>query len=146
MNSTSLQANEKTPSAAKHGISAGKPAPLGSTVSDGGVNFSMYSKNARSVELWLFKNPEDAVPYQIIKLDPEKNRSYHYWHVFVEGAGEGLYYGYKVHGEYAPSKGLHFDGSKLLSDLLPKAYTGPATAVATHPFSGWKIRLPHSRA
>ena len=124
MNSTSLQANEKTPSAAKHGISAGKPAPLGSTVSDGGVNFSMYSKNARSVELWLFKNPEDAVPYQIIKLDPEKNRSYHYWHVFVEGAGEGLYYGYKVHGEYAPSKGLHFDGSKLLSDPFAKGIYG----------------------
>lgn len=107
-----------------HITSVGSAAPLGATITGDGVNFSIYSKNAQAVELWLFHHGDDAVPYQIIRLDPEKNRSYHYWHVMVHGAGEGLYYGYKIYGEYAPSRGLYFDGSKLLSDPFSRGLYG----------------------
>ena len=70
-------------------ISEGQAAPLGATVTDEGVNFSLYTRKAFSVELLLFAHPDDAAPCQIIRLDPKKNRSYHYWHVLVHGAGEG---------------------------------------------------------
>ena len=107
-----------------HSISEGFSAPLGATVMDSGVNFSIYSRDATQVELWLFHHKDDEQPYQIIKFDPQKNLSYHYWHVFVHGVGEGLFYGYKIKGEYAPSKGLYFDGSKLLSDPFAKGLYG----------------------
>ncbi|MBQ8650259.1 MAG: glycogen debranching enzyme, partial [Flavobacteriales bacterium] len=120
-NISQLSTADKT---SPHITSVGSAAPLGATITGDGVNFSIYSNNAQAVELWLFHHGDDAVPYQIIRLDPEKNRSYHYWHVMVHGAGEGLYYGYKIYGEYAPSRGLYFDGSKLLSDPFSRGLYG----------------------
>jgi pullulanase/glycogen debranching enzyme len=35
-------------------IAPGRPYPLGATVEDGGVNFSLFSANATGVELLLF--------------------------------------------------------------------------------------------
>ncbi len=105
-------------------ISEGQAAPLGATVTDEGVNFSLYTRKAFSVELLLFAHPDDATPCQIIRLDPKKHRSYHYWHVLVHGAGEGLYYGYRVYGDYLPSEGLYFDGSKLLTDPFARGLYG----------------------
>lgn len=105
-------------------ISEGQAAPLGATVTDEGVNFSLYTRKAFSVELLLFAHPDDAAPCQIIRLDPKKNRSYHYWHVLVHGAGEGLYYGYRVYGDYLPGEGLYFDGSKLLTDPFARGLYG----------------------
>ncbi len=105
-------------------ISEGQAAPLGATVTDEGVNFSLYTRKAFSVELLLFAHPDDATPCQIIRLDPKKHRSYHYWHVLVHGVGEGLYYGYRVYGDYLPSEGLYFDGSKLLTDPFARGLYG----------------------
>ena len=66
--------------------STGRSAPLGATVLPGGVNFSIYSRNATGMELLLFDREDDARPAQVIPIDPVKNRTYHYWHVFVPGA------------------------------------------------------------
>ena len=110
---------EKTspvPQAEPYRVSAGSAAPLGATVVEDGVNFSVYSAGATSVELLLFRHADDTVPFQIVQLDAPQHRSYHYRHALVHGVGQGLYYGYRVHGEYDPSQGLYFDGSKLLSD------------------------------
>src|SRR5512135_1647173 len=73
----------------------GSSFPLGATVSDGGVNFSIFSKSAESVELLLFDHPEDRAPARTVLLDPRKNRTYHYWHVFLPGVGQGQVYGYR---------------------------------------------------
>ena len=62
----------------------GRSAPLGASVEQGGVNFSVYSRDATRVDLLLFDS-EDAPPSRVIRLDPVANRTYHYWHVFVEG-------------------------------------------------------------
>lgn len=105
-------------------ISRGLAAPLGATVMEDGVNFSLYSRKASAVELLLFAGSQDTMPCQIIQLDKITNRSYHYWHVFVHGAGEGLYYGYRVYGDYLPSEGLYFDSSKLLSDPFARGLYG----------------------
>jgi len=77
--------------------SRGSSFPLGATVSHGGINFSVYSKNADAIELLLFEGAGDKVPSRTTLLDQQKNRTYHYWHVFVPNIGPGQIYGYRVH-------------------------------------------------
>ena len=95
--------------------SAGHSYPIGATVADGGVNFCVYSKHATQVELLLFDHADDAQAAQGIALDPQQNRTYEYWHVFVAGAKAGQLYGYRVSGPSEPA-GLRFDSEKLLVD------------------------------
>src|SRR5262245_26659735 len=67
-------------------------APLGATVYPGGVNFSVFSKNATLVELLLFDDENAAQPARVIPLDTYRNRTYHYWHVFVPDLEPGQIY------------------------------------------------------
>jgi glycogen operon protein len=90
-----------------------------------GVNFSVYSKNAAGVELLLFDRADDARPSRVIPLDPGKNRTYFYWHVFVPALPTGQIYGYRVSGPYEPETGLRFDGQKVLLDPYGKALAVP---------------------
>ena len=71
----------------------GRSAPLGASAHADGVNFSVFSKNATGVELLLFDREDASCPSRTIALDPERNRTYHYWHVFVPGIGPGQLYG-----------------------------------------------------
>src|SRR5687767_11346453 len=75
-----------------------RPAPVGATVTDGGVNFSLFSRTATGVELLLFDREDDARPARVVRFDPAADRAYHYWHTFVPGLGPGQLYGYRVHG------------------------------------------------
>ncbi|MCI0685032.1 MAG: glycogen debranching protein GlgX [Gemmataceae bacterium] len=108
----------------KTAASAGRAAPLGATVRDGGVNFSLYSRNAKRVELLLFDR-EDDQPAQVIPIDPGTNRSYHYWHVFVPGVKPGQIYGYRVQGPLDPARGLRFDSTKVLLDPYGRGVVVP---------------------
>ena len=81
----------------------GKSSPLGATVVPGGVNFSLYSRDASGVELLFFNQPEDTKAARAIVLDPVSNRTYHYWHVFVPGVQPGQIYGYRARGPYTHS-------------------------------------------
>jgi len=103
----------------------GKSFPLGATVEHGGVNFSIYSKNADAVELLLFDHSEDAVPSRTICLDPRRNRTYYYWHAFVPHTGPGQIYGYRVNGPCEPERGMCFDPGKVLIDPYGKAVVVP---------------------
>ncbi|HEV7951252.1 MAG TPA: alpha-amylase family glycosyl hydrolase, partial [Glaciihabitans sp.] len=94
---------------------AGTPAPVGATVRDGGVNFSLYSHHAETVELLLF-SAGVAVPSATITLDPARHRTDNYWHIFVPGLKTGQEYGYRVSGPDIPGDGLRFDNSKALLD------------------------------
>jgi len=105
----------------------GSSFPLGATVADGGVNFSVFSKNADAVELLLFENAGDARPSRSIMLDPRKNRTYHYWHVHVPDIGQGQIYGYRVHGPQEPWRGMRFDPQKVLLDPYGRAVAVPDT-------------------
>jgi glycogen operon protein len=110
---------------------SGQSSPLGATVVDGGVNFSLFSRTATAVELLLFDR-EDAAPCREIRLNPEANHTYHYWHAFVPGVGAGQRYGYRVDGPSEPSRGLRFDARKVLLDpygrgvVVPKNYNRQA--------------------
>jgi glycogen operon protein len=72
--------------------------PLGATVYDDGVNFSLASRDATRVELLLYKAHDSAVPFQAIKLDPGIQRTFIIWHVFVEGLKPGVHYTWRVDG------------------------------------------------
>ncbi len=96
--------------------STGRSFPIGATVSADGVNFCVYSEHATVVELLLFDRADDAEPARTFRLDPEENRTYHYWHVFVQGIKAGQIYGYRADRLGDPAAGLRFDPAKLLVD------------------------------
>jgi glycogen operon protein len=111
-------------------------APIGATICDGGVNFSVYSRNATGVELQLFDRVDDSKAARTVRIDPVAGRSYHYWHVFVPGVKEGQIYGYRVDGPSDPARGLRFDATKVLLDpygrglSVPSGYSRSAAANA----------------
>ena len=86
-----------------------------------GANFCIFSLHATSVELLLFDGPDDARPKRVIPLDPVRNTTFCYWHVFVPGVKAGQVYGYRAFGPYDPSAGHRFDGSKVLLDPYVRA-------------------------
>ena len=73
-------------------ICRGRALPLGATVERGGVNFSVFSENATSVTLVLFR-VGDADPIAEFPLDAKRNRTGHVWHMFVGGIDPGMEYG-----------------------------------------------------
>jgi isoamylase len=115
---------------------AGHSWPLGATVVDGGINFSVFSRSATGVELLLFDREDDARPARMMRLDPAANRTYHYWHVCVPGIRPGQLYGYRVAGPYDPANGMRFDPAKVLLDpygrgvVVPKNYSRDAARQA----------------
>ncbi len=72
---------------------------------------------------------------RVIRIDPELNRTYHYWHTFVQGVKPGQIYGYRVQGPYDPADGLRFDPTKVLLDpygrgvIVPKSYGRDAARI-----------------
>ena len=107
-------------------ITPGQCYLLGSTIDPEGVNFSVYSKNSTALELLLFDRIDDTKPRTVIPLESSRNRTYHYWHVFVPGIQEGQIYGYHAFGPFEPQRGLRFDHEKVLFDPYGKAMAVPA--------------------
>jgi Carbohydrate phosphorylase/Carbohydrate-binding module 48 (Isoamylase N-terminal domain) len=116
------------------GFKQGASAPLGATVYPGGVDFSVFSKNATLVELLLFDAENAAQPAKVIPLDSRGHRTYHYWHVFVPGLKPGQIYGYRAQGPFALERGLWFDSAKVLLDpyglvvAVPESYNRRAAS------------------
>lgn len=106
-------------------VKEGTSAPLGATVVDGGVNFSVFSRSATAIELLLFDAADAVKPVRVIKLDPNRHRTYHYWHVFVPALKPGQIYAYRAQGPFAPERGLRFDGDKVLLDPYGRAVAVP---------------------
>jgi glycogen operon protein len=104
----------------------GQSFPIGPTLKASGVNFSLFSKNCHSVELLLFDNIEDIEPARTLILHPNRNRTYHYWHIFVPGLKKGQLYGYRVTGPDDPGSGHRFDAGKTLLDPYAKAVAVPS--------------------
>jgi isoamylase len=104
-------------SSAPYQIGRGRPHPLGATVDKGGVNFSVFSRNATSVELLLFDQHDDVEPIQIIKLDPHTDQTFFFWHVYVKGLKPGAHYAYRVDGpQDLHGRGFRFNRNKVLVD------------------------------
>lgn len=103
----------------------GNPFPIGPRCRDGGVNFCLYSRNARKVELLLYRTENDVEPYRTITIDPDSHRTYHYWHVFVPGLQAGQLYAYRVDGVHDPSQGHRFNPDIPLLDPYARAVVFP---------------------
>jgi isoamylase len=101
-------------------ILPGRPFPQGATWDGTGTNFAIYSETAERVELCLFDRP-DAFEAERIELHEQ---TAFVWHCFLPGVHPGKIYGYRVHGPYAPERGLRFNPHKLLIDPYGKALTG----------------------
>ncbi|HUJ91854.1 MAG TPA: hypothetical protein VLW05_04085, partial [Gaiellaceae bacterium] len=97
----------------------GRPFPLGATWDGEGTNFSLFSENARRVELCLFDEDDGETRIELTE------RTAFHWHCYVPGVGPGRRYGYRVHGPYDPASGRRFNPAKLLVDPYAKAIEGP---------------------
>ncbi|MBI5219607.1 MAG: glycogen debranching protein GlgX [Bacteroidia bacterium] len=104
-------------------IKTGKAHPLGATVEKCGVNFSVFSRHATGIELLLFIGYDDIEPFQIIQFDPKSNKTFFFWHMFVEGLNPGIHYAYRVDGPWNLSIGHRFDRNKVLIDPYAKGNT-----------------------
>lgn len=97
----------------------GRSDTLGATPDRDGVHFALYSSVAERVELCLF----DDNGNQTRRLDlPDCTDGV--WHGFEPGLGAGQRYGYRVHGPYAPDRGLRCNPSKLLVDPYARQLVG----------------------
>ena len=74
----------------------GAPHPLGATIQASGVNFSLFSGSATGVELLLFGKHDSPQPFQTIPLIPSKNKTFHFWHIFVKDLKAGARYAFRV--------------------------------------------------
>ena len=80
--------------------------------------FRSYSENATGIELCLFdeQGQETRVPL--------REQTAFVWHGYLPGVKPGQRYGYRVHGEYAPERGLRFNPNVVLLDPYAKALDG----------------------
>lgn len=106
-------------------ISVGQSFPIGATVNEAGVNFCLFSRNATGVDLLLFDHADAVAAAHVISLDPIKNKTYHYWHVFISGLKAGQLYAYRVSGPDDPNRGHRFNAEQVLLDPYAKAITVP---------------------
>ncbi|MBU1174582.1 MAG: glycogen debranching protein GlgX [Alphaproteobacteria bacterium] len=90
---------------------AGRADPRGATLSENGVNFSVYSEAASRIWVSLFD--KDGTETGRFELD---GRDGPVFFGFIAGIGVGARYGLRADGPYDPSLGLWFDPDKLLVD------------------------------
>lgn len=104
-------------------VEEGSSHPLGATVLPTGVNFSLYSCGATGVELLLFEQHDSRLPFQIVPLIPSKNKTFHFWHVFVKKLAAGAHYAFRVAGPSVPEAGLRYNRNKVLIDPYARGNT-----------------------
>ncbi|MGH3171452.1 MAG: alpha-amylase family glycosyl hydrolase, partial [Trebonia sp.] len=106
-----------TSTATQYRIAAGRAHPLGASVDEDGVNFSVCAPRASAVTLLLFDAHDAPLPVAAIELDPEGNRTFQFWHVHIGGAAPGLHYAYRVAGPRDPAaSGDRYNPAKVLVD------------------------------
>jgi isoamylase len=96
----------------------GNAYPLGATFDGIGTNFAVFSEVAEQVELCLFDDAGAETRVPMSEVDA------FVWHCYLPTAQPGQRYGYRVHGQYDPAKGLRCNPAKLLLDPYAKATVG----------------------
>ncbi len=104
----------------------------GATAIPGGVNFTVHSKGATSVELLLFHRTESE-PFAVLPFPAHYRIGNVYSMIVFKLNIEEFEYAYRVDGPYDPEKGLLFDRSKYLLDPYAKAVTGQSQWGKTAP-------------
>jgi isoamylase len=107
---------------AHYAVGAGSRFPPGATLVEGGVNFCIFFRDAAEVELLLYETATSPEPFQIIALTPEANRTFYYWHVFVEGLPAHVAYTWRMGGAHETLRERRaIDGRAELLDPYARA-------------------------
>lgn len=101
-------------------VGLGTRFPMGATIVEGGVNFSVLSPRATRMWLRLYRGATDEAPVAEIELDPQVNRTFAFWHVLVPAARAGWFYTWRADGPNDPEAGLRFDPARELLDPWAK--------------------------
>ena len=99
-----------------------KAIQLGAVKNAQKTKFSVYSQNAKKIELCLFDDSEQKETRHLLKKD-ENN----VWSATLDNIKEGQKYGYRAHGEFNLEKGLAFNPNKLLIDPYAKELSSSIT-------------------
>ena len=97
------------------------PRTLGSTVTDGGTNFAIWSNAADAIELCLFNEVNGTMVETRFAMS---HRNGPIWHGYLAGVRPGQRYGYRVYGPWLPEQGVRFNSAKLLLDPYAHAIDG----------------------
>jgi isoamylase len=95
----------------------GRPYPLGAHFSGGGSNVAVFSSVADRVELCLFDDHRETRVDLTCGIGG-------IWHAYLPGVGPGQRYGFRVHGPWAPERGLRCNPHKLLLDPYARGFSG----------------------
>ncbi|NDJ21797.1 glycogen debranching protein GlgX [Nostoc sp. B(2019)] len=101
----------------------GTAIPFGATLVPGGVNFSIFSRHAKSCTLVLF-NKHSPEPMAEIPFPEEFRIGNVFSMVVFELDYENLEYGYRMDGPFKPKEGHWFDPTKILLDPYAKIIGG----------------------
>ncbi len=102
-------------------MTQGQPSPLGATPLGQGVNFAVHSSVADAIELCLYgPGGEERGRVRL----PAKTGDVWHGQLSAPLAAAGDLYAYRVHGAYAPERGLRCNPRKLLIDPCARAVTG----------------------
>ena len=95
---------------------------MGARLKSEGVNFSIFSRHATDVELFLYDSSSNLEPFQIIHLHTEFNKTFYSWHVYIHDLPAGTWYTWRMDGPNDTSQsGLRFDKEKHLLDPTARA-------------------------
>jgi glycogen operon protein len=97
----------------------GSPGRLGAWLEDDGVNFALYAGAAEAVELCLYDADRRELARHFLPGQDDG-----VWHGFLPGCAAGQRYGYRVHGPWAPARGLRHNPAKLLIDPYTRRLDG----------------------
>jgi isoamylase len=96
----------------------GRPYPLGAHFDGAASNVAVFSSVAERVELCLF---DDTDRETRVDLAADVGGI---WQGSLPGVGPGQRYGFRVHGPWAPERGLRCNPHKLLLDPYARSFTG----------------------
>ncbi len=104
-------------------IQEGSPHPRGGCFDGAGTNFALFSSSATKVEVCLFDASGQRETARI-ELPEYTDQIFH---GYLPDVGPGTFYGFRVHGPYAPEEGHRFNPNKLLLDPYARAHAGQLT-------------------
>ena len=105
-------------------LKPGKAVPFGTNVlADGGINFSVYSRDATGCDLILYKLGEKT-PFDVIPFEREFQIGDVYCMTVYGLDYHEIEYGYRMHGPFNPTHGDRFDGTKTLLDPYARLISG----------------------
>ncbi|MET8827952.1 glycogen debranching protein GlgX [Streptomyces sp. NPDC004610] len=96
----------------------GEAYPLGATYDGAGTNFAVFTEAAHRVELCLLHDDGSETAVELRETDAFVR------HAYLPGVMPGQRYGFRVHGPYAPERGLRCNAAKLLLDPYARAVAG----------------------